>query len=304
MEDSDGSAFQIPEGTDTWFTVGRTQKLSLSFAIKCLQMALCLFDRSDARAAEAAAEAAVAAAEAGDSGDGGVTSPTAGEREPKGLVSAVAAYDEHKAQETAALRMWALAALSYCHLGVGHPLRALRSAEKLLRQPNCARPYMLLAHMYAAEALCMCARLDEALEHLSTCLNEATAEPMSSGVEDDSKWKSGDNSEASVDGEDAGSYTVGALGDAASVERLTGSSARVSLLINLVAVYSMQGSVEEAQRLATEALKLSPSNPTAFLAAVYVEMKLERTEAAMKLLKDFRHLCVVSSSPSKGLPQL
>lgn len=314
MDESDGDV-QIPDGSEKWFVSGKPHKLSLSFAIQCLQIAVCLFDRCDARAAEAAAEAAVAAAEVGDGdetqslkgGDskGGGASPTGGEpKDSKSLVSAVTTFEEHKMQETAALRMWALAALSYCQLGVGHPLRALRSAEQLLRQPSCARPYMLLGHVYAAEALCQLERPAEALEHLSHCLNEATAEPTNSGTEDETslKWKSGDNSEASVDGEDSGCYTVGALGDAASVARLTGTSARASLYINLVAVYAMQGNLQEAHRYAQEAQRLSPSNPTALLAAVYVELKLERTEPALALLKQYRHLCVVSSS-SKGLPQ-
>lgn len=311
MDDSEGDV-QIPDGSEKWFVSGKSHKLSLSFAIQCLQIAVCLFDRCDARAAEAAAEAAVAAAEVGDvddtqsskGGDSkGGSSPTGEPKDSKSIVSAVTAFEEHKMQETAALRMWALAALSYCQLGVGHPLRALRSAEQLLRQPSCARPYLLLGHVYAAEALCQLERPEEALEHLSTCLNETTAEPTNSGTEDESslKWKSGDNSEASVDGEDSASYTVGALGDAASVARLTGTSARASLYINLVAVYAMQGNLQEAHRLAQEAQRLSPSNPTALLAAVYVELKLERMESALTLLKQYRHLCVVSSS--KGLSQ-
>lgn len=306
MDESEGDV-QIPDGSEKWFVSGKSHKLSLSFAIRCLQIAVCLFDRCDAIAAEAAAEAAVAAAEVGDGDDSrggdskGGSSPTGEPKDSKSLVSAVTAFEEHKMQETAALRMWALAALSYCQLGVGHPLRALRSAEQLLRQPSCARPYMLLGHVYAAEALCQLERPEEALEHLSTCLNETTAEPTNSGTEDESslKWKSGDNSEASVDGEDSASYTVGALGDAASVARLTGTSARASLYINLVAVYAMQGNLQEASRLAQEAQRLSPYNPTALLAAVYVELKLERMESALTLLKQYRHLCIVS--PSKGL---
>ncbi|KAG0558635.1 hypothetical protein KC19_10G042700 [Ceratodon purpureus] len=307
VDESEGDV-QIPDGGEKWFVSGKSHKLSLSFAIQCLQIATCLFDRCDAKAAEAAAEAAVALAEVKDADDtqsskGGGASPKGEAKDTKSLVAAVAAIEEHKMHETAALRMWALAALSYCQLGVGHPLRALRSAEELLRQTSCARPYMLLGHMYAAEALCQLERPQEALEHLSTCLNETTAEPTNAGAEDESnlKWKSGDNSEASVDGEDGATYTVGALGDAASVARLTGTNARASLYINLVAVYAMQGNLQEAHRLAQLALTMSPANPTAMLAAVYVELKLERKESALTLLKQYRHLCVVSSS--KGLSQ-
>jgi CCR4-NOT transcription complex subunit 10 len=63
----------------------------------------------------------------------------------------------------------------------------------------------------------------------------------------------------------------------------------------------MQGNLQEAHRLAQLALALSPTNPTAMLAAVYVELKLERKESALTLLKQYRHLCVVISS--KGLSQ-
>uniref|UniRef100_A0A7I4AY17 CCR4-NOT transcription complex subunit 10 n=1 Tax=Physcomitrium patens TaxID=3218 RepID=A0A7I4AY17_PHYPA len=303
---------QVPVGSEKWFLFGKPRKLSLPFAIQCLQIATCLFDRCDVKAAEAAAEAAVVAAEVKDSDDvqstkggdlkGGGGSPTGEAKDVKGLVAAVSAIEEQEIQEVAALRMWALAALSYCQLGVGHPLRALRSAEQLLRQASCARPYMLLGHVYAAEALCHLERPQEALEHLSTCLNEATAEPTNAGTEEENlKWKGGDNSEASGDGEDGATFSVGALGDAASVARLTGTSARASLYINLAAVYAMQGNIQEAHRLAHSALAIAPTNPTAMLAAVYVELKLERMESALALLKQHRHLCVVSSC--KGLSQ-
>nr|PNR48509.1 hypothetical protein PHYPA_012986 [Physcomitrium patens] len=304
---------QISDGGEKWFLSGKPHKLSLSFAIQCLHTAICLFDRCDVKAAEAAAEAAAAVAEVKDSDDnkstkggdpmGGGPSPTGEAKDTKCLLAAVAAMEEQKMQEAAALRMWALAALAYCQLGVSHPLRALRSAEQLLRQPSCARPYLLLGHVYAAEALCQLERPQEALEHLSTCLNESASEPTSSGTEEESlKWKYGDNSEASGDGEDGATYTVGALGDAASVARLTGTSARVSLYINLAAVYAMQGNLQEAHRLAQAALTMAPTNSTAMLAAVYVELKRERMASALALLKQHRHLCVVSSS--KGLSQL
>ncbi|KAG0567961.1 hypothetical protein KC19_7G175300 [Ceratodon purpureus] len=307
LDESEGDV-QIPDKSENWFMSGKPRELSLSFAIQCLQIAICLFDRGDAKAAEAAAEAAVAAAEVKDGDDsqsskGGGGTPTGEGRDSKGLLAAASAIEEQKKQETAALRMWALAAISHCQIGVGHPLRALRSAEELLRQPSCARPYLLLGHVYAAEALCQLGRPQEALDHLSTCLNETTAEPTNAGTEDESqlKWKSGDNSEASGDGEDSAAYTVGALGDAVSVARLTGTSARASLYTNLAAVYAMQGNLQEAQRLAQLALTMTPTNPTAMLAAVFVELKLERMETALALLKQYRHLCVVSSS--KGLSQ-
>lgn len=302
MDESEGDV-RIPDGSEKWFVSGKSHKLSLSFAIQCLQIAVCLFDRCDAKTAEAAAEAAVAAAEVKDGDDtqsskGGGSSPKGEAKDTKSLPAAVAAIEEYKMHETAALRMWALAALSYCQLGVGHPLGALRSAEELLRQPSCARPYMFLGHMYASEALCQLERPHEALEHLSTCLNETAAELTNPGPEDESnlKWKSGDNSEASVDGEDGATYTVGALGDAASVARFTGMNARASLYANLVAVYAMQGNLQEAHRLGQLVLSMTPTNPTAMLAAVYVELKLERKEPALTLLKQYRHLCVVTSS--------
>ena len=307
LDESEGDE-QMPDNGENWFVTGKPFKLSLSFAIQCLQTGICLFDRFDAKAAEAAAEAAVAATEVKDGDDsqsskGGGSTPTGEAKDSKGLLAAVAAIEEQSTQETAALRMWALAAISYCQLGVGHPLRALRSAEELLRQPSCVRPYLLLGHVYAAEALCQLGRPQEALEHLSTCLNETTAEPTNAGTEDESqlKWKSGDNSEASGDGEDSAAYTVGTLGDAASIARLTGTNARASLYINLASVYAMEGNFQEAQRLAQLALAMTPRNPMAMLAAVFVELKLERMGEALALLKQYRHLCSVS--PCKGLSQ-
>ena len=298
---------QVPDDSGKWFVSGEPHKLSLTFAIQCLRIALHLFDRNDAKAAEKASKVAAAAAEVKDGDDvqtsrgdkKGGNSPSVEGKDNKGLLAAVASYEEQKMQEAAALRVWTLAALSYCQLGVGHPLQALRSAKLLLQQPACARPYMFLGHMYAAEALCMLERPHDAVEHLTSCLNDSTAEPLSSGTEDESlKWKSGDNSEASGDGDDGATYSVGALGDAVSIARLTGSNARASLYVNLAAAYAMQGDLQEAQRLAQLAFTMTPTNPVAMLGVVYVELSLGRTEKALTLLKQYRHLFFVS--PSNG----
>ncbi|KAH9557046.1 hypothetical protein CY35_07G065200 [Sphagnum magellanicum] len=308
----EGAESHIAEEGGKWFVAGQPYELSLAFAIRCLRTALSLFDQHEAKAAEAVAAAAAAEVKDGDDGGkpmdkkGGASntagSPAGEGKDSKGIVAAVTAYENQRGHETAGLRVWALSALAYCQLGIEHPLQALHSAEELLRQPACARPYTLLAHIYAAEALCQLQRPREAADHLSTCLVESSTtatEPSSSGAEEESlKWKSGDNSEASGDGEDSTTYPVGALGDAVSVARLTGSRARALLFVNLSAVYGMQGDFQQAHQWATQAFTITPTNAVAMLAVVYAELLMGRAEEAVALLKHCRHLCVVS--PSNG----
>ena len=60
-----------------------------------------------------------------------------------------------------------LSAAAYVHLCLGDPVLALEHARKLLSQRLLAPAQRLLGHLYAAEALVLLDRADEALEHLS-----------------------------------------------------------------------------------------------------------------------------------------
>ncbi|XP_037088706.1 CCR4-NOT transcription complex subunit 10-B-like [Pollicipes pollicipes] len=65
------------------------------------------------------------------------------------------------------IRCSVLSAAAYVHLCLGDPVLALEHACKLLHQRLLAPVQRLLGHLYAAEALVLLDRVDEALEHLS-----------------------------------------------------------------------------------------------------------------------------------------
>ncbi|XP_043219296.1 CCR4-NOT transcription complex subunit 10-like [Amphibalanus amphitrite] len=69
------------------------------------------------------------------------------------------------------LRCSVLSASSYVHLCLGDPVLALEDARKLLTQRLLAPAQRLLGHLYAAEALLLLDRADEALEHLTPDLS-------------------------------------------------------------------------------------------------------------------------------------
>ncbi|KAJ7533782.1 hypothetical protein O6H91_13G064500 [Diphasiastrum complanatum] len=303
-----------------------SNKLSMVFARHCLRNAIYLLDRLDAKAAEAA-EAAAAAEEIkegddtnnaagssisvhqkesknGETGVAGTTqiSSNAGGKEAKGagvIATSVSAFEDELRKEQFAVRQCVLADWAFVELCLENPLKALQIAETLLRLNGISSSYSFLGHMYAAEALCLLDRPREAADHLSTCLAESSSigTEASHSEEDGQKWKNGENSEASG-GEDgtasvASNPTTGrTLPEPSSIVKFTGAHARASLYINLAAIYVIQGEITQAQHWATQAFSVSPENPLAILALVYVELSQGRNQEAVALIKLCRHLSV------------
>ncbi|CAM6122213.1 unnamed protein product [Calypogeia fissa] len=319
------------EGTGA--ALARPQKLSMAFACQCLYTALHLLDKRDAKAAEAAAAVAAEVVDVTDVDDvtnstgsqsqkdgttekkGNITpasggtssqvSPNGDGKESKGtsgtsgtITAAIATFEEEKRKEHLVIRQAVLADLAYVQLCLQNPLQALKTASTLLSQPDCSQIYAFLGRLYAAESLCLLDRSREAVDYLSVCLMEnSTVESTVGSEEDGQKWKSGDNSEASGDGEDSASVSPYALpsgAEDANVAKATGSRARSSLYVNLAAVYVMQGDLAQARQWATQAVAITPANPLAVLAVVYVDLLSGQREDAINMLKRCRHLCVVS----------
>ncbi|KAG6549039.1 hypothetical protein Mapa_009482 [Marchantia paleacea] len=338
--EEEGNSEQTSPNVESSLLPGRQHRLSMPYARHCLQMALHLLDKRDAKAAEVAAAVAAEASEMkegedttsaqgqkngtsdkkgnannGPSGTGSQVSPSGDGKENKGtsgtsgtITAAIAAYEEEKKKEQILIRQSVLADLAYVELCLQNPLQALKTTTTLLSQPDCSQMCTFLGRMYAAEALCLLDRPREAADHLSVCLVESSGVDQSTvgGEDDGPKWKSGDNSEASGDGDDAVSispYAVasGALPDSLNVSKMTGSRARASLYVNLAAVQVMQGDLSQAQQWASQAVAIAPANPLAVLAVVYVELLRGQREEALSMLKHCRHLCVVS--PNKVLWQ-
>lgn len=302
----------------------KPHKLSMTFARQCLRNALFLLTRLQTRASEASPELkeieeGTVGASNSTSGQEqvtdskGVANATTGQaltdvdvKENKlgagvtgSIASSIAAFEEEKRREHSSLRQLVLANLAYVELCLENPVVALATARTMLAQADGGKTLMFLAHMYAAEALCMLDRVREAAEHLSKCMEESsTADSSISGVEDEvsHKLKSGENSEASVDGDDVANSDPKPSGSAAGFvdfSKLTGPRARAALYVNLASVCIMQGDLDQAYLWATQAASLAPGSPAGTLALVFVHLSRGQNEEAVSTLKSCRSLYVI-----------
>ncbi|XP_042498353.1 CCR4-NOT transcription complex subunit 10-like [Macadamia integrifolia] len=210
------------------------------------------------------------------------------------LQSSVSAYEDMCRRENHLIKQAVLADLAYIELNLQNPLKALSAANSLLRIPDCSRIYVFLGHTYAAEALCHLNRAKEAAEHLSVYIIDGNVEfPFS---EDDKKWRV----ERGVDGEELYGASVAAsnppIEDSHGMVFLEPEEARGTLYVNLAVMSAMQGDLEQAQRFATESLSQMPNHPQAVLTAVYVDLLLEKTEAALAKLKQCSHVRFIPSN--------
>lgn len=312
-----------------FFQLGQPFKLSMLFARQCLQVGLWLLTRNDDKAAKLVASGF--SSEKGDedsnqttvgnknlnqkstatgeskgvssitpglttsgnaNGDGKESKATSGSSNP--ISASVDAYEEMRRKENMAARQAVLADLAYVELCLENYLKALNTAESLLKQPECSKTYIYLGHIYAAESLCRLNRPKEAAKHLSVCMEEGSnIELAFNGNEDGHKWRSGENSEASGDGEDISNCVVynssiGNSSETRSISHLIGGQARATLYVNLAAVFAMQGDLQQAHQYATQAVSLSPTNLLAELSVVYVELLQGKIQEAVSKLKQCR----------------
>lgn len=310
-----------------FFQLGQPVKLSMLFARQCLQVGLWLLNQNDGKAARLAVsgfssekgdedssqttvgnknlnQKSTAAGESkgvsnttpgfttSANGDGKESKASSGSSNP--ISASVDAYEELRRKENMAARQAILADLAYVELCLENHLKALNTAESLLKQPECSKTYIYLGHIYAAESLCRLNCPKEAAKHLSVCMEEGgNIELAFNGNEDGHKWRSGENSEASGDGEDISSSVVcnssfGNSIESSSISHLIGEQARTALYVNLAAVFAMQGDLQQAHQYATQAVSLTPTNVLAVLSVVYVELLQGKTQEALSKLKQCR----------------
>lgn len=211
------------------------------------------------------------------------------------LATNIVALEAEKSHQRMMRRVWAMACLAYIELCLNNPLASLAVAQRLLELPNCPPSYCFLARSYAAEALCLLDRPTEAAEHLSTCMVEHADNELPSlnlKEEGERTWRSGNQSDASGDGEEGGGNTMGISATVPDLKHLSGPTARASLYVNLAAVHAMAGEILQAHQCALQALSIAPANPLSMLSVVYVELCRGRTGDALAMLKHCRHICV------------
>eukprot|EP01018_Ginkgo_biloba_P037330 Gb_09722 [translate_table: standard] len=322
-------------GEDLFFVPAQPVKLSIAFARQCLQISLYLLNCHDRKAAKPVASgfstdrkddedsnqattgykntsqknisgeskgvsnvSTGSTTQASSNGDGKESKGNSSSSSP--ISASVLAYEEMQRKENMATKQAVLADLAFVELCLENPLKALSTAEDLLRQPDCSRIYIFLGHIYAAESLCRLNHPKEAAEHLSICMAESNSvELLFNGAEDGHKWKSAENSEASGDGEDTSNSLAcnlsitGSLAEPHNITHLMGGQARATLYVNLAAVLAMQGDLQQAHQYAMQAVSLMPTSPSAVLSVVYVELLQGKAREAIPKLKQCRHLRVV-----------
>ncbi|KAF7806430.1 CCR4-NOT transcription complex subunit 10 isoform X1 [Senna tora] len=201
------------------------------------------------------------------------------------IQNSLSSYEDVCRREKQLIKQATIANLAYVELELGNPVKALSIARSLLQLPECLRIYIFLGHVYAAEALCLLNRPKEAAEHLSFYLSGVNNVDLPFSQGDIEKWRvkrTVENEEVS-----GGSSTANnsSLEDSQSTVLLKPEEAQGTLYANFAAISALQGELEQAHQLVTQALSILPNSPEAILTAVYVDLSLGKPQEALAKLK-------------------
>ncbi|KAK8595680.1 hypothetical protein V6N13_000376 [Hibiscus sabdariffa] len=223
-------------------------------------------------------------------------------KEPKGganqeiVQNSVSYYEDIRGRENQMIKQALFANLAYVELELHNPLKALSAALSLLELPGCSRIYIFLGHVYAAEALCLLNKPKEAAEHLAIYLSGDNNVESPFRQEDCEQWQV----EKPVDCEEPNGGAAAAKNPSHESLRecmfLKPEEARGTLYANLAAVCAIQGELERAHHFVTQALSLVPNSSEAGMTAIYVDLMLDKSEAALSKLKHCRNVRFVPSS--------
>eukprot|EP01114_Cavostelium_apophysatum_P024407 TRINITY_DN9544_c0_g1_i1.p1 TRINITY_DN9544_c0_g1~~TRINITY_DN9544_c0_g1_i1.p1 ORF type:complete len:693 (+),score=200.67 TRINITY_DN9544_c0_g1_i1:213-2291(+) len=160
-------------------------------------------------------------------------------------------------EEDQAMRLTALADAAYIALAGNNPVVALFYARELVQSAKVTEAHRHLGNLYAAEALCMLGKPNEAAQHLNPA-NLGSGEVAA--------------------GAQSSPYTS-LMPDAAAA-----LNPRYTLYTNLAVVFILKDDLLQAQKCLNQALSISRS-ATAVLLQVYLELRNGNTEQALLLLK-------------------
>ncbi|XP_012081190.2 CCR4-NOT transcription complex subunit 10 isoform X1 [Jatropha curcas] len=197
----------------------------------------------------------------------------------------VSDFEDILRRENQMIKQALLANLAYVELELENPEKALSTAKSLLELPECSRIYTFLGRMYAAEALCLLNKPKEAAEHLSRYFSGGNSVELPFSQEDCERWRV----EKTFDCEEpnGGSATVknSSSEESRGIVFLKPEEARGILYANFATLYAAQGDLERAHHFVTQALSLVPDSPEATLTAIYVDLMLGKSQAAISKLK-------------------
>ncbi|XP_071742229.1 uncharacterized protein [Rutidosis leptorrhynchoides] len=248
--------------------------LSLTFAKSCLLNALHFLDSSD----EISPHGLDVKVGQGFDSNGEVKESKVGNNVL--LQSSINEYEGLCGKENKMILQAVLADLAFVHLELGNAVKALDTAKRLLRHPECSRVYVFLGHVYAAEAYCLLNQPKEASEHLSCYLSEKNSTVLPYNQEDIDilqMRKTVDLEEPSLDQ----SVPQGVSGSSF----LKPEEGRGVLYANIAALAAAEGNIERAQEAITRALPVLPNCPEVVLTATYVDLVCGNTRDAVMKLK-------------------
>ncbi|KAL0340509.1 UNVERIFIED_CONTAM: hypothetical protein Sradi_4567700 [Sesamum radiatum] len=184
------------------------------------------------------------------------------------------------------MKQAALADLAYVELALGNPLKALSAAKSLMKLPDSSKIYIFLGTMYAAEALCLLNKPNEAGEYLMMYVSGGNNIELPYSQEDCEKWRV----EKVVDGDESnGGTTVPSAVSLADESQgsmfLSPEEARGMFCANYAANFALLGDFERAHHFVIKALSDIPNSSQAILTAIYVDLKRGKTQDALSKLK-------------------
>ncbi|KAM7263538.1 hypothetical protein ACFE04_001221 [Oxalis oulophora] len=260
-------------------------KLSMSVARQCLLTALHLLEKSESDNLDPKASN-VPAGQVTSNGD--VKEQKLGSN-LETMQNSVSLYEDIRKKENRLLKQAVLAYLAYVQLELDNPLKSLSNSKSLLELPDCSRIYAFLAHVYAAEALCLLNKPNEAAEHLAFYISGVNSVESPFTHDDFEKWRFSENP---VDSEEA----FGKSKNSQGITFLSPEEARGALFANIAAMSAMQGDLLQASQFIGQALTLTPSCPKAILTGVYVDLRLGKVQEALTNLKQCSHIRFLPSN--------
>lgn len=287
-------------------------RCTLLYAVKCLQNALFLLSVASqgggrSRLPMTSLLGGSKLAGAGDTGgDGGsldTSNGSVGGGEQHETVAlggstgaASASADKKRAswqeQGDAQVEQVVLLTLSYVYLCLHEPVLALHYAELLLtRGAGWAEDEgnRVAARTYAAEALCVLGRPDEALKHL---LPGGTPLSEEAGVSSLQKQCQAESKRVVVTAE---SFLP---------PEHFAARARCALHLNLANVYLLQNNLAAAEKCVGLGLAACPTSPDALRSLVFILLRTGNTSAALEALKSRRPLSLSVPPASSTMPPL
>ncbi|KAI5557463.1 hypothetical protein BDE02_18G105400 [Populus trichocarpa] len=206
------------------------------------------------------------------------------------MQNSISFHEDIRRRENQMIKQALLANLAYVELELENPEKALSNARSLLELPVCSRIYIFLGHVYAAEALCLLDKPKEAAEHLSIYLSGGNNVGLPFSQDDYVQWRV----EKAFDYEELNGGSITAKNsspdESQGIVFLNPEEACGTLYANFAAMYAAQGDLERAHHFVTQALSLVPNRPEATLTAVYVDLMLGNSQAAVAKLKQCSRL--------------